>query len=158
MKTLTPIKELTLRLLKYKTVALLGISSAQRGAIRFNSWTFGTRFWTFSIGDKLKQTKPGTHVPELKFPGYPSDASLCVVVVIIKEYLERTKHLRNGITSLFVTYVKPYKVGSKSIISRWIKSTLGLTGIDISRFKPHSIGASSTSAAALAKVVLDTIF
>ncbi|CAH3158079.1 unnamed protein product, partial [Pocillopora meandrina] len=51
----------------------------------------------FSIGDKLKQIKPGTREHELEFPGYPLDASLCVVV-IIKEYLERTKHLRKGIT------------------------------------------------------------
>ena len=54
---------------------------------------------------------------ELEFPGYPSDTSLCVVV-IIKEYLERTKHFRKGITSLFVTYVKPYKAATKSTISR----------------------------------------
>ena len=73
--------------------------------------------WKFSIGDKLKQTKPGTREHELEFPGYPLDASLCVVF-IVKEYLERTKHLRKGITSLFVTYVKPYKAASKSTISR----------------------------------------
>ena len=63
------------------------------------------------------QTKPGTREHELEFPGYPSDASLCVVV-IIKEYLEITKHLRKGITSLFVTRVKPYKAANKSTVSR----------------------------------------
>ena len=73
--------------------------------------------WKFSIGDNLRQTKPGTREHELEFPGYPSDASLCVVV-IIKEYLEITKHLRKGITSLFVTYVKPYKAANKSTVSR----------------------------------------
>ena len=31
------------------------------------------------------------------------------------------------------------------------------SGIDVSRFKPHSVRASSTSAAALAKVLLDII-
>ena len=88
--------------------------SARRGAKLSNSWTFKTCCWTYSIGHKLKQTKP-RH--ELEFPGYPSDTSLCVVV-IIKEYLERTKHFRKGITSLFVTYVKPYKAATKSTISR----------------------------------------
>ena len=66
--------------------------------------------------------KPGTHVHELEFPDYLSDASLCVVA-IIKEYLERTKHLRKSITSLFVIYVKPtkqlvrvlYLVGSRTL-------------------------------------------
>ena len=88
--------------------------SAQRGAKLSNSWTFKTCCWTYSIGHKLKQTKPRQ---ELEFPGYPSDASLCVIV-IIKEYLERTKHFRKGITSLFVTYVKPYKAATKRTIPR----------------------------------------
>ena len=79
------------------------------------------------------------------------------VVDVMKEYLERTKPLLWDITSLFVTYVKPYKAASKDTISRWIKTTLGLAGIDITRFKPHSIRSSSTSAAALAKVPVDTI-
>ena len=124
--------------------------SAQRGAKLSNSWTFKTCCWTYSIGDKLKQTKPGL---ELEFPGYPSDANLCVVVSI-KEYLGRTKHFGKGISSLFVTYVKPYKAATKSAISRQIKSTFG---IDISRFKTHSVRASPTNVAALAKVLLDTI-
>ena len=75
----------------------------------------------------------------------------------MKEYLEHTKPLRGDITSLFVTYVKPYKAASKDTISRWIKTTLGPAGIDITRFKPHSIRSSSTSAAAIAKVPVDTI-
>ena len=36
-------------------------------------------------------------------------------------------------------------------------ATLGHAGIDLSRFKPHSISPSSTSGAAKAKVPLDTI-
>ena len=75
----------------------------------------------------------------------------------MNEYLERTKPLRGDITSLFVTYVKPYKAASKDTISRWIKTTLGLAGIDITRFKPHSIRSLSTSAAAIAKVPVDKI-
>ena len=75
----------------------------------------------------------------------------------MKDYLERTKPLRGDITSLFVTYVKPHKAKSKDAISRWIKTTLGLVGIDITRFKPHSIRSSSTSAGAIAKVPVDMI-
>ena len=57
-------------------------------------------------------------------------------------------------TSLFIIYVKPHKAASKDIISRWIKTTLGLAGIDMTRFKSHSIRASSTSAAATAKFLM----
>ena len=68
--------------------------------------------------------------------------------------MERTKHLRIGITSLFVAYVNPYNAFSKSTISRLIKNILGLAGIDMRGFKPHNV---RTSSAALAKVLLDTI-
>ena len=70
--------------------------------------------------------------------------------------MERTKHLRIGITSLFVAYVNPYNAFGKSTISRLIKNILGLAGIDMRGFKPHNVRTSSTSAAALAKVLLDT--
>ena len=83
----------------------------------------------FSIGDKLKQAKPGKHDHELESPAYPTDTCLCIVVVV-KEYIERTKYLRGNITSFFITYIKPYKAASKDTISRWIKATLGQAGID----------------------------
>jgi len=93
----------------------------------------------FSIGDKLKQTKPEKH--ELGFPAYPTDTCLCIVVVL-KEYIERNKYLRGNITSFFITYVKPYKAASKDTISRWIKATLGQAGIDLGHFKLCSIRSS----------------
>ena len=160
LKTLSPVKELTLKMLTLKTVALLGLLSAQRCQTLYfldiRNMAINSSTLKFSVGDKLKQTRPGKHVHELKFPAYPTDTYLCVFDVV-KEYLERTKPLRGDITSLFVTYVKPYKAASKDTISRWIKTTLGLAGIDITRFKPHSIRSSSTSAAAMAKVPVDTI-
>ena len=55
----------------------------------------------FSIGDKLKQTKPGKHVHELEFPAYPTDICLCIADVM-KEYLERTKPLRGDITIVYL--------------------------------------------------------
>ena len=160
LKTLSPVKELTLKMLTLKTVALLGLLSAQRCQTLYfldiRNMVINSSTVKFSIGDKLKQTKPGKHVHELEFPAYPTDICLCVVDVM-KEYLERTKPLRGDITSLFVTHVKPYKAASKDTISRWIKTTLRLAGIDMNRFKPHSIRSSSTSAAAIAKVPVDTI-
>lgn len=160
LKTLSPVKELTLKMLTYKTVVLLGLLSAQRCQTLFfldiRNMVINSSTVKISIGDKLKQTKPGKHVHELEFPAYPTDICLCIVDVM-KEYLERNKPLRGDITSLFVTYVKPYKAASKDTISRWIKTTLKLAGIDMTRFKPHSIRSSSTSAAAIAKVPVDTI-
>jgi len=53
--------------------------------------------------------------------------------------------------------VRPYRSVSKSTISRWVKTTFGPTGVDPTRFKPHSIRAASSSAASQANVSLATI-
>ena len=53
-----------------------------------------------SIGDNLKQTRPGYHLHVLEFPSYTPDNEVCPVSVV-KEYLARTKPLCGNITSLF---------------------------------------------------------
>lgn len=85
LKTLSPVKELTLKMLTYKTVALLGLLSAQRCQTLYfldiRNVVINSSTVKFSIGDKLKQTKPGKHVHELEFPAYPTDICLCIVDV-----------------------------------------------------------------------------
>ena len=71
-----------------------------------------------SIGYKLKQTRPDYHLHELEFPAYTPDNELCPVSVV-QEYLARMKPLYGNITSLFISFVKPYKQVAKSTISRW---------------------------------------
>lgn len=51
----------------------------------------------------------------------------------------------------------PFKRVSRDTISRWVKLVLTDSGIDTSRFKPHSTRAASTSAASNASVSLDDI-
>ena len=109
-----------------------------------------------SIGDKLNQTRPGYHLHELECPAYYPDQWLCPVSVV-KHYLTWTKPLRGEITNLFISFVRPYRSVSKSKISCWVKTTLGLAGVDLTRFKPHSIRAASSSAASQANVPLATI-
>ena len=75
-----------------------------------------------SIGDKLKQTRPGCHIHELEFPAYYPDQRLCPVP-FVKQYLIRTKPLRGEITNLFISFVRPYRSVIKSTISRWVKTT-----------------------------------
>jgi len=63
---LSPVKELSLKMLTYKTVALLVILSAQRCQtlhfLDIRNMVLTDKIVKFSIGDKLKQTKPGKHV------------------------------------------------------------------------------------------------
>ena len=96
LKTLSPVKELTLKMLTHKTVALLGLLSAQRCQTLYfldvRNMVINSSTVKFPVGDKLKQTKPGKHMHELEFTAYPTDTCLCVVDVM-KEYLESTKPL-----------------------------------------------------------------
>lgn len=160
LKTLPHVKSLSLKLLTFKTVTMLAILSAQRVQtlqyLDLRNMDLSENIVKFSIGDKLKQTKPGKHIKELEFPAYPTEPNLCVVQ-LVKEYITRTKPLRDKITVLFITVAKPHRVASKDTISRWIKTTLGLAGIDLTRFKPHSVRSASSSSAAQAKVPVETI-
>ena len=109
-----------------------------------------------SVGNRLKQTRPGYHLHELEFPAYSPDKNLCPFLTV-RGYLSQTKPLRGKVTNLFISIVRPYKPVSKSTVSRWVKTTLGLTGVDLTDFKPHSIRAASTSAASRMSVPLETI-
>ena len=51
----------------------------------------------------------------------------------------------------------PFKRVGRDTISRWLKLVLTDSGIDTSRFKPHSTRAANTSAASNASVSLDDI-
>ena len=154
------LKDLSHKMLTLKTVTLLTILSAQRiqtvHLLDIRNMLVSDSLVKVSIGDRLKQTRPGYHLHELEFPAYTPDNELCPVSVV-KEHLARTKPLRGNITSLFISFVKPYKQVAKSTISRWVKTTLGLAGVDLIRFKPHSVRAASASAASHANVPLATI-
>ena len=78
-------------------------------------------------------------------------------VFTVREYLSETKPLWGKVTNLFISFGRPYTPVSKSTVSRWVKTTLGLTGVDLTDFKPHSIRAASTSAASRMIVPLETI-
>ena len=60
-------------------------------------------------------------------------------------YIEQTT-IRSS-SKLFVSTVKPHGPVSKDTISRWVKASLRIAGIDTAVFKPHSTRAAATSAA-----------
>ena len=63
----------------------------------------------------------------------------------LKEYLQRTKQLREEHSQLLISYVKPFKPVSKDTISRWVKQVLESARIDINKYSAHSSRAASTS-------------
>ena len=56
-----------------------------------------------------------------------------------------------------MTTKKPLHAATLNTLSRWVKSVLGLAGIDISRFGPGSVRAAATSTAKAAGAPIDAI-
>ena len=95
------------------------------------------------IIQKIKQSKPGNHIYPLSFKTYPKDTKLCVVAHL-NRYIELTQDLRSS-DKLFISYTKPYQVISKDTISRWWKTVMELSGIDIQKYYTHSTRSAASS-------------
>ena len=150
LKSLSPVKNLSLKLLTHKLVMLMLLLSGQRGqtihlAHIANIDISPNRFYV-TIGDSVKTTKPGRHVEQLRFKAYAPDKRLDVHFVL-QEYLRRTLLIRGKEMMLFVSYVKPHKAVTRSTISRWTKECMMNAGVNMNIFSPHSCRAASTSKA-----------
>ena len=160
LRRLSPVKTLSLLQLSKKLATLIALLSGQRRQtlqlLDLRNMRLKKFCVTFTLGDLLKQSKPGHHLGQITLAGYPPDRRLCVVTVL-KEYFERTKILRGETTSLFITTQEPYNVASVDTLSRWIKDTLSAAGIDMGVFTPHSTRAASVTAASQSRIPLDTI-
>ena len=75
----------------------------------------------------------------------------------MKAYLDGTSALRGGAQQLFVSYSKPFKSVSRDTISRWVKTVMQKSGIDVNLFKQHSTRAAATSKAYFKSVPLEHI-
>ncbi|CAH1969894.1 unnamed protein product [Acanthoscelides obtectus] len=84
-----------------------------------------------------------------------AEHELCVASAI-EDFIKRTKSFRNTEEILILTHKKPYPA-SPQTISRWIKKTLHLGGVDTSVFSAHSVRHAATSAALKAGVTIDVI-
>ena len=161
LRRMSPVASLSLKKLTLKTVALVAILLAARGqtlvALDIRNMTVKKSKICFTIGKAtLKQSRPSYTPPLLELEAYPIDRRLCVYKVL-GEYIKRTKPLRGDETQLFISYTKPHAKVGISTISRWIKFTMALAGLDVSVYKSHSVRAASTSKAWELGVSLDEI-
>ena len=109
----------------------------------------------FHMRQLLKTSRNSAHVDTLIVYAYLVDRRICPVLYI-KEYLKRTKLLRQS-DQFFVQCAKPYKGVSRDTIRRWTKQVLKLSGVDTVRFKAHLTRAAATSLADSRHVPMDTI-
>ena len=151
LKTLSPVRTLSLTKLSKKLLMLLLLLSGQRGQtihlMDLRNMTLTDSHAKFRIGDLTKTSAPGRHVHELSFKAYAPDRRLCVITSL-HQYVKVTKPIRGQCTKLFVTTKKPHCAASRDTIRRWAKDIMTLAGIDMNVFTAHSTRAASTSKAA----------
>ena len=114
--------------------------------------------FAFAFHKIHKSWKYGKAPPNLEFCKYTEDRDLCVVTTL-NEYIKRTYQRRaeKRRSQLLLSFIQPYVEVSSSTVSRWIKETLKLAGIDVFIFKGHSTREASPSKASKAGLSLADI-
>ena len=158
LRTLSPVRDISLKDLTLKTVALTSLLTASRcqtlHELDLDHVNIGKSSYSFYVND-VKQSRPGYKPPIIKLSAYPVDRRLCIATTM-NEYIRRTDGLRTS-SKLFISYTKPFKQVSKETISRWIKIVLIRSGIDVSIYKPHSTRSAAVSKASVKNLSIDFI-
>ena len=88
-------------------------------------------------------------------PRYTADTDICSFLCL-EHSVARTENLRHD-SVLFISTVKPHNAVGAQMMSRWIKTVLHWSGIDMNLIKPHSTRHASSTAAFKASVPLEEI-
>ncbi len=155
---MTPVRGLSLKDLTLKCVTLVALLLAARSQtlalLNLNNMTKKKSSYIFTVGKAdLKQSRPGYVPPVLTLKAYPVNRGLCIYTVL-SEYIDRTKDLRGSEGCLFISYSKPHKKVGSSTLARWVKTMMAKAGIDVCRYKAHSLRSASTTKAYQAGVPL----
>ena len=147
-------------MLTYKLVMLVALTQASRiqslSLLSLENIVKTTDSYVLQYSRSLKQSTPGKPVPNIVLRQYNQDKRLCVVDTL-NEYINRTRDLRGNVTALVISYLKPHCAVSTSTISRWIRSVMYLAGINIEKFKSHSVRSASASKAKLCHIPVSEI-
>ena len=156
---LYPRQDITLKQLTLKTTTLLCLLTGQRS---HTIHKFDTQFiqklpnmYRVTVRETLKHTELVRHQEPFEYLSYEPDKALCIYEHL-SEYIERTKPLRDC-SKLLIRYIRPHKAVSKDTVARWLKVTLGLSGIDMEKFTAHSYRSASTSSNTAAGLSLTEI-
>ena len=139
-------EELKLKDLTKKLSALLMIESAQRVQTLSIMKTSDIKWYenscTILVSEKVKQTRPGYHLPAKSFEKKSDDIKVCVYSCL-KHYTDRTSEFRKEHRKLFLCYKKPYRPASKDTIAKWLEKSLRDAGIE--NYTSHSYRSAATS-------------
>ena len=155
---LSPLKEINLKELTLKCCMLIALTSGHRAQsiheLDLKNCVDSGNIMSFHFTTPLKHSKPGTNTL-IHIHKFESNHDLCVYSTL-QEYIIRTQELRSS-TKLWIAYKKPHSPISRQTISRWIKSVLQSSGIDIKMFGGHSTRMASASKAANVGIGLQAI-
>ena len=117
------------------------------GALRLDAHAKSDEELVFYIRSLMKTTKPGNHQKPLEFVKY-THGKLCIIDCFV-EYRRRTDNIRENLEGnpqeLILSWAYPHKPVKVATIARYIKSFLGMAGVDITVFTAHSTRHASTS-------------
>ena len=85
LKSQSPVEKLDLKMLTFKTVTLTLLSARRIQTVHLldiRNVDLSESIVKISVGDKLKQTRPGYHLHELEFPAYSPDKNPCPVFTV----------------------------------------------------------------------------
>ena len=152
---------LPLKILFYKLVTLLMLSSGQRVSTLHKFHTDEIQIRennvTFYVLALPKHDRPTYTKKPFIYHAYPYNSQLCPVN-LIKHYI----HVRGSLVpttekAFFITHGKPYHPAAKDTLARWVKDVLFMSGIDTTIFQAHSCRSASTSAAKAAGVPIQKV-
>lgn len=150
--------KLDIKNLTIKLVSLLALTTAQRvqslASINIKNIKWGNPT-QIVLPDQLKCSSLARPNPVLIVNEYKLDPKLCVISCL-KVFVDRTSVYRST-DKLFISYLKPYNNVTSQTLSRWLKLSLKLGGIDTSMFKAHSFRHAATSKAAKSGLCIDSI-
>lgn len=147
--------------LSKKLIMLLALSTGQRmqtlSLIKTSNIKLFNDRIIISITDLIKTSGIGRIQPVLNLPYFNQRPGVCPASVLQKYLLETASIRPDYVDRLIITFKKPHRAATSQTIGRWLKQTLGDSGIDISIFGAHSTRHASTSAASRAGVSIDVI-
>ena len=151
LKRLGKTKKLSLKLLTWKTVMLIGLTAIPRASelVRLNlsRKSEGGNEVTFTFLNPHKHNRENKPSPDpLSIFKFNEDTDLCPVYCL-KAYIKRTKFIRKGENRLFLATVKPHQAVTSETIGSWLKQILERVGVDTKLFKGHSIRKAASSKA-----------
>lgn len=166
LSELHPPSSLSLKYLTLKTLSLVALTSSDRGQtihlMNIENTTVTEDGISFIIFDKLKHTKKVLKPKVIQC--FTSDIPSLNVCDYITAYLNRTftiraKHVAEGKEKpkqLFLSWATKREI-SKQTLSRWLKMSLEMAGIDVTQFSGHSYRGAGLSCAMNRGASLDQI-